>query len=124
MGDISSGYSGAARAVAKRDSIRNDGRFSGGVKRKDFGLLRLEKQIIALTVDGYSCGEAATTIGISEPTLALYLTSIYDKLHVSNQLERIIFTVHHQLIDTHDPTQPSFRKRPRLKNNVWSQSPV
>jgi hypothetical protein len=67
LGDISSNYSGASRAVVKRSSIRNCGQFSSGKKREKFGLLRLEKQIIALTVDGSSCEEAARSIGISEP---------------------------------------------------------
>ena len=110
MGDICSDYSGAARAVAKRGSIRNHGQFSTGVKRSDFGLLRLEKQIIALTVHGNSIEETADRIGISEPALGVQLTSIYQKLHVSNQFELILFAVYYQLIDAGDPTQPSFRK--------------
>jgi DNA-binding CsgD family transcriptional regulator len=124
LGDITSDYSRASRAVAKRGYIRNDAQFSSGVKRKDFGLLRLEKQIIALTVDGYSTREMAERIGIGEPALGVQLTSIYQKLHVSNQFELILFAVYHQLIDTGDPTQPSFGKSPRLKNNVWSESPL
>lgn len=100
MGDIASDYSGASRAVAKRSSISNSGPFSRGEKRADFGLLRLEKQIIALAVEGYSCEEAARSTGISEPALALHLTRIYDKLHVSNQFELILFAAYHQLIDS------------------------
>jgi DNA-binding CsgD family transcriptional regulator len=100
VGDIASDYSGAARAVVKRRSIRNRGQASNRKKRADFGLLRLEKQIIALTVDGYSREEAARSIGISKPALALYLTNIYDKLHVSNQFELILFAVYHQLADS------------------------
>jgi DNA-binding CsgD family transcriptional regulator len=100
LGDITSDYSGASRAVAKRSSIRNDSQFGSGVKRKDFGLLRLEKQIIALTVDGYSTKETAERIGINEAALGVQLTSIYRKLHVSNQFELILFAVYHQLIDS------------------------
>ena|ERR1035437_5826222 len=100
VSDITSDYSGASRAVAKRGYIRNDGQFSSGVKRKDFGLLGLEKQIIALTVDGYSTKETAERIGINEPAVGVQLTSIYQKLHVSNQFELILFAVYHQLIDS------------------------
>ena len=124
MGDITSDYSAAARAVAKRGSIRNDGPFASGVKRRDFGLLRLEKEIIALTVDGYSTEETAKRIGINEPALGVQLTSIYQKLHVSNQFELLLFAVYHQLVDTHDQTLPFFQKSPRLKNNAWSKSPL
>ena len=38
-------------------------------KKKDFGLLRVEKQVIALTVDGYSSEQIAKRIGISESVL-------------------------------------------------------
>jgi len=106
LGDITSDYSGASRAVGKRGFVRKEGQFSSGKKRKDFGLLRLEKQIIALTVDGYSTEETAERIGINEPALGVQLTSIYQKLHVSNQFELILFAVYHQLIDTCDPTLP------------------
>jgi len=106
LGDITSDYSGAARAVAKRGSIRDDGQFVSGVKRRDFGLLRLEKEIIALTVNGYSTKETAGRIGISEPALGVQLTSVYQKLRVSNQFELILFAVYHQLVDTCDPTLP------------------
>ncbi len=100
MGDTASNYSGASRTAVKRRSIRTGEQVSHGKKREDFGLLRLEKRIIALTVDGYSCKEAARSIEISEPEVALYLTSIYDKLHISNRFELILFAVYHQLIDT------------------------
>jgi DNA-binding CsgD family transcriptional regulator len=106
LGDTSSDYSGAARVVAKRGSIINDGRISRGLKRQDFGLLQLEKEIIALTVDGYSIEETAKRIGMSEPALGVQLTSIYRKLRVSNQFELILFAVYHQLVDTCDPTLP------------------
>jgi DNA-binding CsgD family transcriptional regulator len=106
LGDIGFDYSGAARAVAKRGSERNDGRSSSVLRRKDFGLLQLEKEIIALTVGGYSTKETAERIGISEPALGEQRTSIYRKLRVSNQFELILFAVYHRLVDTCDPTLP------------------
>lgn len=100
MGDIASNYSGASRAGVKKSSIRKGGQFSRAEKRKGFGLLRVEKQIIALTVEGCPCEETARSLGITQPALALHLTSIYDKLHVSNQFELILFALYHQLIDS------------------------
>lgn len=85
----------------------NEGLFSVEAGRKNFGLIPLEKQAIALTVAGYSSEESAKRIGISEPALGLHLTSICDKLHVSNQFELILFALYHQLIDTYDVSTPS-----------------
>ena len=124
MGDISSDSSGGARVVAKKGSKINDDRISKGVKRQNFGLLQLEEQIIALTVDGYSIEEMAMRIDISEPALGVQLTSIYQKLHVSNPFELILFAVFHHLADTDDSTLPRLQKRPRLKNHLWSKSPL
>jgi DNA-binding CsgD family transcriptional regulator len=78
----------------------SDGLSSDGVNRKDFGLIPLEKQIIALAVAGYSSSESAKIIGISEPAIRLHLTGICEKVRVSNQLELILFALYHQLIDT------------------------
>lgn len=78
----------------------NKDQFSVPASRKDFGLNPLEKQVIALTVAGYSRKESAKRIGISVPTMRLHLTSIRDKLQVSNQLEMILFAIYHHVIDT------------------------
>ena len=104
--DITSDDSGASRTVAKRGYMPTEGLFSFEANRKDFGLIRLEKQIIALTVAGYSSEETAKRIGISEPALGLHLTSIYDKLRVSNQFELILFALYHQLINSYDSSPP------------------
>jgi DNA-binding CsgD family transcriptional regulator len=85
VGDISADYSGRSRAVAERDEMRNDGQVSSEVERRAFRLLRLEKLIIALTVDGFSTKETAAQLGIDEPALEVRLASIYRKLHVLNQ---------------------------------------
>lgn len=84
----------------------NESLFSHEVNRKDFGLIPREKQVIALTTAGYSSAESATIIGISEPAIRLHLTSLCDKLGLSNQFELILFALHHQLIDTWE-TSPS-----------------
>jgi DNA-binding CsgD family transcriptional regulator len=85
---------------------------------------RRGKQIALTSALPRSTEETAERIGINEPALGVQLTSIYQKLHVSNQFELILFAVSHQMVDTCDPTLPCFQKNPRLKNNVWSQSPL
>lgn len=82
------------------------GSFSVESSRKNFGLTPLEKEVIALTVTGYSIEERAKRIGISSPDLKLHLTSICEKLRVSNQFELILFVLYHQLIDTNEISPP------------------
>jgi DNA-binding CsgD family transcriptional regulator len=84
----------------------NEGQLSDEENRQDFGLITLEKQIIALVVAGYSSAESAKIIGISEPAIRLHLTGICDKLRVANQFELILFALHYQLVDTCE-TSPS-----------------
>ena len=85
----------------------NEDQFSVPPTRKDFGLSPLEKQVIALSVAGYSSNESAKRIGISEPAMRLHLTSICDKLQVSNQIELVLFAIYHQVIDTYDISPPA-----------------
>jgi len=80
----------------------NESLLSVEVNSKDFGLIRLEKQVIALTVAGYSRQETAERIGISEAATGLHITRICDKLRVSNQFELVLFALHHQLADTYE----------------------
>jgi len=77
-----------------------EGLFSVHASRKDFGLTPLEKQVIALTVSGYSGKESSKRIGISESAFRLHLKGICGKLRVSNQFELILFALYHKLIDT------------------------
>jgi DNA-binding CsgD family transcriptional regulator len=100
LADTASDYSRASRTATKRGYRRNDGLISSVARRKALGLLQLEMQIISLTVDGFSTKETAERIGINETALGVQLSSIYQKLHVSNQFELILFAVYHQLIDS------------------------
>jgi DNA-binding CsgD family transcriptional regulator len=99
MNGITSDDSGAARTVENRGTMPNAGLLSVEVNRIDFGLIELEKQIIALAVAGYSSQEAAERIGITEPSARLHIASICDKLRVSNQFELVLFALHHQLVE-------------------------
>lgn len=75
------------------------GQRSGEASTTDFGLTLLEKQVIALTVDGYSSKESAHRIGISGWAFGRQLIGIFGKLGVSNQCELVLFALYHQLID-------------------------
>ena len=77
----------------------NAGLLSVEINWNDFGLIRLERQVIALIVAGYSSEEAAKRIGVSEPATRLHIACICDKLRVSNQFELVLFALHHQLAD-------------------------
>ena len=68
-------------------------------RKGDFGLNPLERQLIALTVAGYTSEESTQRLGISEQALRWHLVNIYDKLKVSNHLELVLFAIYHQLID-------------------------
>lgn len=74
--------------------------------QKAHGLIRLEKQIIALTVNGYSSEEIAKRIGVSAATIQRHLTNICVKLCVSNQFELTLFALYYQLIDGIDASLP------------------
>lgn len=67
---------------------------------KDFDLTPFQRQIIALTVAGYSSEESAMKVGISERALKRHFSAICDKLCVSNPLELILLALHRQLVDT------------------------
>ena len=99
INSIISDDSGAARTVEKKSTMPNAGLLSIEVNRNDFGLIELEKQVVALTVAGYSSQEAAKRIGISEPAARLHINCICDKLRVSNQFELVLFALQHQLVD-------------------------
>jgi len=87
-----------------------EGLFSVEASRKDFGLTPLEKQVIALSVAGYTSKESTKRIGISGPALKLHLKSIYDKLGALNQFELILFALYYQLIDNCEVSPPCDRK--------------
>jgi DNA-binding CsgD family transcriptional regulator len=93
--------SSALRALEEEIVVPNEGLFHVEANRKDFDLTPLERQIIALTVAGYSSQESAKRVGISEPALKGHLSRICDKLGVSNPFELILFALHCQLIDTY-----------------------
>jgi two-component system, NarL family, nitrate/nitrite response regulator NarL len=67
-------------------------------RRKTFGLTPRELEVIEVIHAGYTNKDIAQKFSISEGTVKHHLTSIFDKLGVSNRLELVLFAVEHQLI--------------------------
>jgi DNA-binding NarL/FixJ family response regulator len=63
-----------------------------------FNLTARELEIIREVVGGQANKEIGDRLGVAEPTIKHHLTSIYDKVGVSNRLELALFAVHHKLI--------------------------
>jgi two-component system nitrate/nitrite response regulator NarL len=66
---------------------------------KRFGLTARELEVINTIVEGYSNKEIAHRFSISEQTVKHHLSSIFDKVGVSNRLELALFSVHNQLLN-------------------------
>jgi DNA-binding CsgD family transcriptional regulator len=84
-------------------------------RSKDFGLIPLEKQVIALIVAGYTSEESTQRLGISDHVLQQHLLNIFNKLKVSNRLELVLFALYHRLIDAVQIPPPAQRSAPRSK---------
>jgi DNA-binding NarL/FixJ family response regulator len=63
-----------------------------------FNLTPRELQIIHEVVGGQSNKEIGDRLGVAEPTVKHHLTSIYDKIGVSNRLELALVALHHNLV--------------------------
>lgn len=66
---------------------------------KKFGLTARELEVVAAIVSGLANRDIAQKFAISEQTVKHHLTSIFDKLGVSNRLELALFAVNHHLTD-------------------------
>ncbi len=73
---------------------------------RNFGLTARELEVVAVIVGGYSNGDIAVKLSISEKTVKHHLTNIFEKLGVSNRLELALFALHHNLV-TDPPAPPS-----------------
>ena len=66
--------------------------------RKNFGLMPLERKVIALVAAGYTSKESAQRMGLTERALKHCIANILDKLRVANRFELVLFALHHQLV--------------------------
>jgi DNA-binding NarL/FixJ family response regulator len=65
---------------------------------RPFGLTSRELQVIEAVVAGYTNKEIAERLTISQNTTKHHLSSIFDKLGVSNRLELALFTHSHRIL--------------------------
>jgi DNA-binding NarL/FixJ family response regulator len=75
-------------------------------KRKKYGLTNREIEIVAAIVDGCTNKEIAQKFSLSEDTVKHHLTSIFDKVGVSNRLELALFAINHRLLERDPAVQP------------------
>jgi DNA-binding NarL/FixJ family response regulator len=63
-----------------------------------FSLTARELEVVAAIIEGETNKDIAKRLAISEQTVKHHLSSIFDKVGVSNRLELALFSVNHQLI--------------------------
>jgi two-component system nitrate/nitrite response regulator NarL len=66
--------------------------------QRRFGLTSRELEVVQAVVGGYTNKEIAEKLVISQNTTKHHLSSIFDKLGVSNRLELALFTHSHRLL--------------------------
>ena len=65
---------------------------------RQFNLTPRELEIIRAIGEGHANKDIASLLGVTEPTVKHHLTSIFDKVGVSNRLELALFALHHGLV--------------------------
>src|SRR5947207_2742581 len=85
------------------DLLAMDGNRQNG--QANFGLTPREMEVITAVVNGYTNKDIAQSFSLSIQTVKHHLTSIFDKLGVSNRLELALFTVNHHLVGEDEPAQ-------------------
>ncbi|HEX4999969.1 MAG TPA: response regulator transcription factor [Terriglobia bacterium] len=63
-----------------------------------FALTARELEVVAAIIEGETNKDIAKRLAISEQTVKHHLSSIFDKVGVSNRLELALFSVNHQLV--------------------------
>jgi two-component system, NarL family, nitrate/nitrite response regulator NarL len=72
---------------------------NGRQRQTSFGITPREMEIVAAIGSGYTNKDIAQKFSLSEQTVKHHLTSIFDKLGVSNRLELALFAVNHNLVN-------------------------
>jgi DNA-binding NarL/FixJ family response regulator len=68
-------------------------------------LTHRELLVIRAIVDGGTNRQVADDLGLSEQTVKNHLSTVYDKLGVSNRLELALYAIHHKLTDRLRPRE-------------------
>jgi len=79
-------------------AVRESGTGALQSSARSFKLTPRELEIIRVIVDGHPNKAIASRLGVTEPTVKHHLTSIFDKVGVSNRLELALFAIHHNLV--------------------------
>jgi two-component system, NarL family, nitrate/nitrite response regulator NarL len=79
-------------------AVRESGTGALQSSARSFKLTPRELEIIRVIVDGHPNKAIASRLGVTEPTVKHHLTSIFDKVGVSNRLELALFAIHHHLV--------------------------
>jgi two-component system, NarL family, nitrate/nitrite response regulator NarL len=74
-------------------------RTNSGPRPANFGLSRRELEVVAAVTAGYTNKDIAQKLAISEQTVKHHITSILDRLGLSNRMEIALFAISHQLVD-------------------------
>jgi len=65
---------------------------------QQYHLTARELEVVRAVTDGLANKDIATLLGVTEATIKHHLTSIFDKVGVSNRLELALFATHHDLV--------------------------
>lgn len=78
-----------------------------------FELTQRERQVLELVAEAYANKEIAERLDIAEDTVKRHLTSVFDKIGVSNRVELALFATQHDdlLADLDLPATPILRAR-------------
>ena len=68
-------------------------------EKKTYGLTPRELEVVTCIVEGCSNKDIAKQFTISEETVKLHLSNIFDKTGVSTRLELALFAISHKLVD-------------------------
>jgi DNA-binding NarL/FixJ family response regulator len=88
------------------DLLRFIGASPETARRPAETLTRRELQVVSAVLQGATNKDMARQLGLSEQTVKNHLSSIFDKLGVSNRLELALFAVNHRLVCDDPPRQP------------------
>ncbi len=105
---------GQGASLQALSSLAETNHGSGPMKTggEGFNLNPLEKQILTLTMAGYSLQERAGLLGMRQHALRIHLLKICDRLGVEGEFELILFALYHKLLDAWEISPPRASKLP------------